>query len=251
MKLLRIIILCPLALFRLFMIIFISAFVVFVGFIWLKSKGFSRHLQQWVMRTWGKTILFFLGVKIIRNEIPKHSNYLLMPNHRSYLDIFIVAGLTPLSLIGKAELKNWPFGQLGTVITNSILVDINEIRSLIRTMNQIKKSLKQGIPVGLFPEGTTSRGPLTIPFKNGSFKIAADSNVPVIPMAIHYKDLNDAWVGNDTFLSHFFRQMGKLRTCVYLKYGTPILNSDYKILQKETRNQIDLMLEEIIQKNLK
>ena len=224
-------------------------YVVFIGWIWLKLFGFSRKLQQWVMGTWGKTIMFFLGIKVERNKLPQDSNFILMPNHRSYLDIFIVAGLTPAAMVGKAELKKWPFGKLGAKVTNSILVNRKEIKSLVKTMNKIKDSVNQGIPVTLFPEGTTYVGPLTKPFKNGSFKIAADAHIPVIPMAIQYKDIGDSWVDKDTFLGHFFRQMGKPVSKVYLQYGKPIKNSDYKELQKEVKEQINSMLNEIINKN--
>jgi 1-acyl-sn-glycerol-3-phosphate acyltransferase len=198
------------------------------------------------MQTWGKSILFFLGIKIYRNEIPENQNFILMPNHRSYIDIFIVAALTPAAMVGKAELKKWPLGKLGVKVTSSILVDRSEIKSLVQTMNKIKETVNQGIPVILFPEGTTYKGPLTKPFKNGSFQIAANANIPVIPMAIHYNDENDAWVGDDTFLPHFFRQMGKPITKVYLQYGTPVSNSDYKLIQQQTREQIDAMLTQII-----
>jgi 1-acyl-sn-glycerol-3-phosphate acyltransferase len=198
------------------------------------------------MRTWGKSILFFLGIKIYRNEIPENQNFILMPNHRSYIDIFIVAALTPAAMVGKAELKKWPLGKLGVKVTSSILVDRSEIKSLLQTMNKIKETVNQGIPVILFPEGTTYKGPLTKPFKKGSFQIAAEANIPVIPMAIHYKDENDAWVGDDTFLPHFFRQMGKPITKVYLQYGTPVSGSDYKLIQLQTREQIDAMLTQII-----
>ncbi|HKI89615.1 MAG TPA: lysophospholipid acyltransferase family protein [Draconibacterium sp.] len=248
MKILRIIFLSPLALVRLLFVVFMSGYVVIIGWVWLKFFGFSRRLQQWVMRTWGKSILFVLGVKIDRNELPQTRNFILMPNHRSYIDIFIVAGLTPAALVGKAEIKKWPFGKLGAKVTNSILVDRTKIKSLVTTMNRIKDSVSQNIPVTLFPEGTTYKGPLTKPFKNGSFKIAADAGIPVIPMAIHYKDVNDAWVDKDTFVGHIFRQMGKPVSKVYIRYGSPIYNSDHKILQKETREQIDGMLTEIIDK---
>ena len=246
MKILRIVFLFPLAFLRLIFVVFMSGYVVFVGWFWLKIFGFSQRLQQWVMRTWGKSIMFFLGIRTIKNELPQHNNYILMPNHRSYIDIFIVAGLTPSALVGKAELKKWPFGKLGALVTNSILVDRSEIKSLVKTMNKIKASVNQNIPVTLFPEGTTYKGPLTKPFKKGSFKIAADTNIPVIPMAIHYKDEDDSWVDKDTFIGHIFRQMGKPVTKVYLRYGTPIINQDYKILQKSTRYQIDSMLQKLI-----
>ncbi len=228
-----------------------SGYVVMVGWVWMKLFGFSTRLQRWVMRTWGKSILFFLGIKILRNEIPENKNFILMPNHRSYLDIFIVAALTPAAMVGKAELKKWPLGKLGVKVTSSILVDRSEIKSLVQTMNRIKETVNQGIPVILFPEGTTFKGPLTKPFKNGSFQIAAEAKIPVIPMAIHYMNENDAWVGDDTFLPHFFRQMGKPVTKVNLRYGSPVLDSDYKIIQQQTREQIDKMLTQIIdeQKN--
>ena len=247
MKILRIIFLFPLALIRLLFVFFMSGYVVAVGWIWLKLFGFSQRLQHWVMQTWGNSILFVLGIKVYGNKIPKYKNFILMPNHRSYIDIFIVAALTPAAMVGKAELKKWPLGKQGVKVTSSILVDRSEIKSLVQTMNRIKESVTQGIPVILFPEGGTYKGPLTKPFKKGSFQIAADANIPVIPMAIHYKDEDDAWVGNDTLLSHFFKQMGKPVTKVYINYGTPVSGSDYKQIQNETREQINLMLTQIIE----
>lgn len=249
MKILRIIFLFPLALFRLLFVSFMSGYVVIVGWFWLKFFGFSKRLQRWVMHTWGKSILFVLGIKIDRNQLPEIQNFILMPNHRSYLDIFIVAALTPAAMVGKEEIKKWPFGKLGVKVTNSILVNRSEIKSLVKTMNKIKESVNHGIPVILFPEGGTYQGPLTKPFKNGSFQIAADANIPVIPMAIHYKDAGDAWVGDETLLPHFFRQMGKPVTRAFVKYGTPVSDNDYKQIQQQIKEQIDSMLTQIIEAN--
>jgi 1-acyl-sn-glycerol-3-phosphate acyltransferase len=246
MKTARIILFSPVALIRLLLILLITAWVVTVGWIWLKLFGFSRRLQNWSMHTWGKSILFVCGIKIKRNQIPENSHFILMPNHRSYLDIFILAALTPAAFVAKAEIKRWPFMKIGARLTHSIFVSRSELQSLIATMNKIKVSVNKGIPVALFPEGTSYKGPLTKPFKKGSFKIAADSGIPVIPMAIHFEDENDAWVDDDTFVGHFFRQMGKPVTRVSIRYGQPLTNSDYKILQQKTREQIDTMLLEII-----
>jgi 1-acyl-sn-glycerol-3-phosphate acyltransferase len=246
MKTARIILLVPLAFFRLVFVLFVTALVTFAGWFWLKLFGFSRKLQNWSMHTWGKSILFVCGIKIKRNQIPENSHFILMPNHRSYLDIFIVAALTPAAFVAKAELKKWPFMKTGAKITNTIFVSRSELQSLISTMNKIKDSVNRGIPVVLFPEGTSFKGPLTKPFKNGSFKIAADSGIQVIPMAVQFEDENDAWVDDDTFVGHFFRQMGKPVTRVTIRYGNPLASNDYKILHKETREQIDTMLQEII-----
>jgi len=245
MKTARIIFLFPLAFLRLILILLISGYVVVVGWFWLKLKGFSMPLQNWAMRTWGKSILFVCGIKVDKNKLPENSHFILMPNHRSYIDIFIVAAFTPAAFVAKAELKNWPFLKTGAKITNTIFVSRADLKSLVATMKKIKKSVSNNIPVALFPEGTTSKGLLTKPFKNGSFKIAADTGIRVIPMAIDYDDENDAWVDDDTFIGHFFRQMSKPVSRVTVRYGEPLSNSDYKTLQKETRHQIDSMLKAI------
>ena len=169
-----------------------------------------------------------------------------MPNHRGYHDIFIIAAYTPAAFIGKAELKRWPVIKQGFKLTNSIFVDRSNLHSLISAMNKIKKSVENGIPVAIFPEGTTYRGPFTGPFKKGSFKIAADTGIAVIPMAIHYNDEKDCWVGNDTFIGHFFRQLSKPVTRITVRYGSPLINKDYNNLMTETRMQIDNMLEDMI-----
>ncbi|MCY1721499.1 lysophospholipid acyltransferase family protein [Prolixibacteraceae bacterium Z1-6] len=245
MKLVRNILLSPLTVVRLIIILLMSGYVTTIGWFWLKLFGFSRRMQQWVMQAWGTSIVFCLGIKINRNDLPKSNNFILMPNHRSYLDIFIIAALTPSTMVGKAEINKWPFMKLGVRVTNSILVDRKDSRSLLNTMKKIKESVKQGIPVTLFPEGTTHAGPLTKEFKNGSFKIAADSGIPVIPMAIDFEDKADAWIGDDTLVGHFFRQMGKFQTKVNIRYCDPISDNDYKTLQEKTKSQIDAMLTEI------
>jgi len=245
MNALRIILLSPIAILRLILVLLITAFIGITGWLWLKIFGFSRKLQYWSMHTWGKWNMFILGVRSNHNPIPAEQNFILMPNHRSYLDIFIVAHYTPAAMVGKAELKKWPFLKLGAKLTNSIFVSRQEMKSLIQTMHKIQKSVEQGIPVIIFPEGTTSTGPFTKSFKSGSFKIAAETGIKIIPMAIHFEDEKDSWVNNDTFVGHFLRQMGKPITKVRIRYGNPIVNHNYKILQQETKSQIDLMIKDL------
>ena len=242
MKKLKLLVYYPLAFVRLILVLIGTAVVAFSGWVWLQFFGFSRRLQNWVLHTWGTLIVLVCGIKIHQNPLPADDNFILMPNHRSYLDIFIFSSLVPASFVGKAELRKWPFGKVAVKITNLILVDRNNIRSLIKTMDEIRHSVSQGIPVTIFPEGTTFKGPLTKNFKTGSFKIASETGIPVIPAAIDYQDENDAWVGNDTFIPHFFRQMGKPQTHVNIRFGDAIKNPDHEMLRDETKEQIDRML---------
>ena len=245
LRIARVILLFPLALFRLALIFIISLFLTVAGQIWLTLFGFSKKLLSLIMKSWGRSIIFICGIKVYKNRVPSTGNFIIMPNHRSYLDIFLVAAYTPAAFVMKSELMKWPLLKTSARITNSIFVSRSDIKSLISTMHNIKSSIDKQIPVAIFPEGTTGKGPLTRPFKNGSFKIAADAKIMVIPMAIHYKDGNDSWINDDTFVGHFLRQMSKPVTEVAITYGSPIYNSDYKKLQKETKEQIDQMLSKL------
>ena len=248
LRTIRIILLFPLAFLRLNLIFIISLLSVIFGMIWLSLFGFSRKLQSTVMQIWGQSVLFICGIKVNKNKVPRESNFIIMPNHRSYIDIFIVAAYTPAAFVSKAELMKWPLLKTGAKLTNLIFVSRADLKSLISAMCKIKSSVENKIPVAVFPEGTTSRGPLTCHFKNGSFKIAADAGIPVIPMAIHYTDDRDSWVDNDTFIGHFLQQMSKPVTKALICYGEPVINNNYKTLQKVIREEIDKMLIKLINK---
>ncbi|WP_340111168.1 lysophospholipid acyltransferase family protein [Maribellus mangrovi] len=243
MKLIRTVVFAPLAFIRLVLLLLLTSYIVITGALWYKLFGFSRKLQRWMQGNWGKAAMFICGITLNKYQLPKSSNFILMPNHRSYIDIFIVTALTPSAMVGKTEIGKWPFVGMAVKASNSILVDRNNTSSLLQTMAKIKNSVSQGIPVTLFPEGTTFKGPLTKHFKNGSFKIAADTKIPVIPMAIEFKDKNDAWVEDDTFVGHFFRQLGKPVTRANVDFGEPISSDNYQVLQEQVKEKIDLMLE--------
>jgi 1-acyl-sn-glycerol-3-phosphate acyltransferase len=245
MKILFRILLFPFALFR-FLIMGIITFVMMILVIaedYLTGK--RRKYRFIIQRYWGEAVLFSLGFIVKRNRIPAFANYILMPNHRSYIDIFLMGALSPSAFIAKAEMLSWPF--VGTALQHckAIMVKRDSLKSLVNTMEAISQSITQGIAVTLFPEGTTTFGPGTKVFKSGSFKIAADLNVPIIPCAIYYHDREDAWVGEDPFVAHFLRQMWKPVSRVEVRFGEPILSKDMDELKEKTKQAIDGMLEEM------
>jgi len=198
----------------------------------------TGRFRFWSSRNWGKISLIILGFRIKRNAFPKAANYLLMPNHRSYIDIMIAAVCSPSAFVAKAEVKKWPVLGQALKANQTVIVNRNELKSLMNTMHQIKKSIERGISITVFPEGTTFEGPGIKPFKNGTFKIAADLAIPIVPCAIEYHDKKMAWIGNDAFVPHFFRQMWQPISRAEIRFGQPIVCSDYLELKSETEQQI-------------
>ncbi len=180
-----------------------------------------------------------LGSKItIYGNEPKVSG-LIISNHRSYFDPLVILRNILAYPIGKKEVASWPL--IGNVCktTGVIFVKREDKESRTETINEIRSVLEKGFSILNTPEGTTHIEPTTIKFKPGAFVLAAQLGVPVIPVAIDYKNLDDAWIGNDTFVPHFLRCFGKWRTEIKVSYLEPIYSNDVEELIAITKMQID------------
>ena len=230
---------------RLFIIIIESILHLLLGLLgWLLFGGAIGY-TKFVTRSWGAFCLWVLNVKLTFLGTPPKGSFIVMPNHRSYIDIWILQKLYPGSMVAKHELRYWPLIGQAVPLGRLILVDRKSLSSMLHTMERIKKEIELGNCVVLFPEGTTSKGPLTRPFKSGTFSVAAKTGSKVLPMAIHYHNVNDAWVDDDLFIPHFFKQMGKWKTRVTVAFAEPVFFEDPKTFRVQTRKTIDQMLEKI------
>ena len=93
----------------------------------------------------------------------------------------------------------------------------------VMTLRRIHALLAHGAPVLNFPEGTTTRGASVAPFWRGSFGVAQRLDVPVVPVALRYRDPELAWCGQATFLPHYWRTVRRPRLEVALRFGPPML----------------------------
>lgn len=180
-----------------------------------------------------------LGSKITVYGIEPTVSGLIISNHRSYFDPLVVLRNILAYPIGKKEVESWPL--IGNVCktTGVIFVKREDKESRSKTMNEIRSVLKNGFSILNTPEGTTHIEPTTIKFKPGAFVLAAQLGVPVIPVAVDYKNIDDAWIGDDTFVPHFLRCFGKWRTEIKVSYLEPIYSNDIEELIATTKKQID------------
>lgn len=180
-----------------------------------------------------------LGSRItVYGKEPKISG-LIISNHRSYFDPLVILRNILAYPIGKKEVASWPL--IGNVCktTGVIFVKREDKESRRETINEIRLVLENGFSILNTPEGTTHIEPTTIKFKPGAFVLAAQLGVPTIPVAIDYKNLDDAWIGDDTFVPHFLRCFGKWRTEIKVSYLEPAFSNDVDELIAITKKQID------------
>lgn len=202
-------------------------------------KGFQLPNAILIPKQWSAALIKLLNIEVeILGIVPKEK-VLFLPNHRSYIDGVITCAQFFSSYVMKAEVGKWPLIGWGTKITGTILVNRSNKDSRKETREKVKQRLSAGYSVVIFPEGTTYEGPGCLPFKPGMFQVAAEGNIPVVPVAIEYKNIKDAWVGNDTFIPHFFRCFSKKSTKVKMHIGEVMLNHDVEILQAQTSQWIN------------
>jgi 1-acyl-sn-glycerol-3-phosphate acyltransferase len=209
----------------------------------LAGQNIRRSMR--IRKQWARHLLPAIGVRIKSRGIPPDYPCILMGNHRSYLDPSIILHDAFAYPVSKAEVSNWPLIGYGAKVSGVLFLKRESKASRKFTLDAIASKLQEGFPVILFPEGTTHSNMQTIDFKIGGFKLAAENNFPIVPVAIDYSDPADHWIGDDTFLPHFLRRFGEPVMRVQVRYGDAIWSDDPQILLAEAKAWIDAQLLEI------
>jgi 1-acyl-sn-glycerol-3-phosphate acyltransferase len=143
---------------------------------------FFMKLWSWIFSK-----LTFIRYEMIgREKITKGKAFIYVSNHTSFLDLPGIAmtirgQFRPLA---KKELLKIPVFGWVTRAT-CVVVDRGSQESRKKSLNYLKKILSLGINILIFPEGTQNRSTeLLQPFKEGAFRIAIDTQQPLLPMAV-------------------------------------------------------------------
>ena len=166
---------------------------------------------------------------------------LIVSNHLSYLDPLAIGQMLPLSAVAKSEITGWP--AIGEVLDalGIVFVERGNPRSGAVALRRAMRVLRAGVPVLVFPEGTTTRGDDVLPFSRGAFGIARLMRVPVIPATLRYGTSEACWVGSASLLPHLLRMHRHQEVGVRLTFGPrlePMAFPDASSLAAATRQCI-------------
>ncbi len=210
-----------------------------VVFRYLIGTWDAHHALE-TRKRWARKAIKLLGIKLEVSGNPEIKGACLyIGNHRSYIDPIVALTEVPAWPVAKAEVASWPIFGIAAKMTGILYVKREDRNSRASTLKAIEQLLEEGHQVLIYPEGTTHLEPFTRNFRPGTFKMAANKGIPVVPMAIHYADPLDAWVGSQTFPPHFMRTFGKKTIGVILAFGEPLIHEDPKTLMQETKSWID------------
>lgn len=205
------------------MLIFVTAYGLVV------LIGLHKPSRAFIMRKmFVRICLRILGihVELLSDVTFEDTPCLYVCNHRSLVDPVITSKFINTVVLSKAEVKSYPLIGKGAEWSGVIYVDRNEKDSRKAARKAMEQALEHGFDVLVFPEGTVSGLPGTLPFRYGAFETAWQMNVPVIPIALAYRDPQKDFWTTGGLLEQYFKKFGKWKTQARIRFGPPVQNGD-------------------------
>jgi 1-acyl-sn-glycerol-3-phosphate acyltransferase len=172
-----------------FLIPAVSVYTIVLGTASLLSTLFDRtgDVGHRCARGWARLILKTTGVRphVSGLELMDDGrSYVLASNHQSIYDIPILFASLPLQLriVAKASLGRFPFLGWHLQRTGHLLVDRRHPGAGI--VVKMRRLVSEAHSLIVFPEGTRSVDGTVARFKKGTFLVAIDAQLPVVPVSI-------------------------------------------------------------------
>ena len=169
----------------------IYVYTVVLGTLSLLSSLLDRggRVQHGFARLWSRMILATIGasVKVTGLEnINPSGPHVYIVNHLSAMYIPVLYSRLPFQfrILAKKELFRYPF--LGWHLRRSGQIPVERESALasLRSLNVAARTLRDGMPLVIFPEGGRSADGQVQPFMSGAFYVAVKAGAEIVPMAL-------------------------------------------------------------------
>lgn len=145
----------------------------------------ARRLR--LKQLWSRQLLEILGIRLtVRGEVA--AGALLVANHISWVDIYVINAARPTGFVSKSEIRAWPLIGWLAAKTDTLFIERGRHRHAQHIAHEMSKLLKNGHSIAVFPEGTTSDGTGLLPFHAALLQPAISAEVPLQALAITYRD---------------------------------------------------------------
>lgn len=164
---------------------FITAIITFVGS-FLGNRDFWGYYPP---KIWSRftCALFLIRVKVTgRENIKKGQSYVFVANHQGAYDIWTIYGFLNHNFkwLMKKELENIFLVGAACRKAGHIMVDDSSISGIRETIAESEDTLRDGMSLVIFPEGSRTWDGSMGDFKRGAFMLAAEFKLPVVPLTI-------------------------------------------------------------------
>jgi 1-acyl-sn-glycerol-3-phosphate acyltransferase len=183
---------------------------------------------------WSRALMFLCGVKVnVLGNPTLQGSALWVANHVSWIDIYVLASVRCVAFIAKSEIRDWPVIGWLVAKVGTIFVNRSQRNSVRQVGTDMQKMFDQGLVIGLFAEGTTSRGFDVLPFHSSLFEPPVRAEVTIQPVALrffHKGQRSDylAFVGNESLIHNLWVLLGTTGAMVEVEFMAPVPAEKYK-----------------------
>ena len=139
---------------------------------------------------WARRLLRVIGVRLHAGIAPSlPGGALLVCNHVSWLDIYLIYAAQRVHFVSKAEVRQWPVAGWLAHKTGTLFIERGRRADTARINAEMRTLMQSGAWVAVFPEGTTSDGRGLRRFMPSLLQPAVELNCPIVPAALRYRTL--------------------------------------------------------------
>ncbi len=180
-----------------------AVIIVLLLFLWFSDKSKVRWQRRWSL-----DLLGILNIRLLLRGIAPDlyvQNVMLVANHVSWLDVFVLNAVRPVRFVSMIEVLSWPVVGLLAKQTGTLFIDRSKRHDTARVNNEVSVVLGNGGCVAVFPEGITTDGSKLHHFHASLLQPAINSQSQVWPVAIRYThadgtlNMAPAFIGELTF----------------------------------------------------
>jgi 1-acyl-sn-glycerol-3-phosphate acyltransferase len=131
-----------------------------------------------------------MGIKLVvtgREHIRSGQAYLIMGNHQSLFDLFVIPAAIPVCFVAVEAAYHFSLPVWGYLIRKwgCIPIERNNIKKAVLSLAIAKKTLLSGMSIAILPEGHRTRTGEIAPFKKGPFHLAKGAKADILPFALN------------------------------------------------------------------
>lgn len=211
----------------------------------LRGPLTPQRRAQW-LHACCRNVLTALGIRVRVVGVPPDRG-LVVSNHLTYLDIAVYAAAMPCAFVSKAEVEAWPYFGTAAQAAGTVFLNRASHASALAAGDQIRNRLAAGVPVLLFPEGTSTDGSEVRRFHSTLFEPAIALREPITAAAIRYRVANGTperelcWYGDDGFLPHLARLLAIPGISAEIAFASPSFCEDRRAAAAAAQKQVETL----------
>jgi len=197
---------------------------------WLRYRRLSEAEQLSYKRRWSQALLSILAVSVRGRDLSRKlpERCMLVLNHISWLDIFVIDAKFPATFIAKSEIRKWPLIGWLCSLVGTLYIERGRRSAARHARQAVARELERGVLIAVFPEGITTYGRGLERFHAALFQPALDAAATLQPVALRYLDSRGqhtnaaGYVGETSLLESVWSIVSTPRMVVELNLLEPI-----------------------------